>query len=236
MKCNHCGANLDPNLPYCQVCGAPNPNYTSSDYDDLRAETDDLTDYSQDPYYDQPVKREKQPGASNTLVIVVAIVCAAAVVVAALYFFVFRNSSTSQSSSGSSSIQSESPKSQSRNSSSNSDSDSDSDSSNSSSDANWMNRSYILPNSNSEYLSSSDISGFSSKECNYAKNEIYARRGRLFKSSELQNYFDKKSWYHGYIDPVEFDKYHEGDLNDYERHNVDLLTQRESDLGVYNPN
>jgi hypothetical protein len=234
MKCNHCGANLDPNLPYCQVCGAPNPNYTSADYDDLRAETDDLTDYSQDPYYDQPVKREKQPGASNTLVIIVAIVCAAAVAVTALYFLMFRKSSaqTSASSGSTQSESSDSGSSSSKNKSSNS-SSSSSSSNSSSSSSNWMNRTYILPDSTSEYLSSSDISGFSAKECNYALNEIYAREGRRFKAAELQNYFDSKSWYNGTIDPDDFDNNYE--LSDIERANVELLKNAMDARGGYTP-
>ena len=234
MKCNHCGANLDPNLPYCQVCGAPNPNYTSADYDDLRAETDDLTDYSQDPYYDQPVKREKQPGASNTLVIIVAIVCAAAVAVTALYFLMFRKSSaqTSASSGSTQSESSDSGSSSSKNKSSNS-SSSSSSSNSSSSSSNWMNRTYILPDSTSEYLSSSDISGFSAKECNYALNEIYAREGRRFKAAELQNYLDSKSWYNGTIDPDDFDNNYE--LSDIERANVELLKNAMDARGGYTP-
>ena len=234
MKCNHCGANLDPNLPYCQVCGAPNPNYTSADYDDLRAETDDLTDYSQDPYYDQPVKREKQPGASNTLVIIVAIVCAAAVAVTALYFLMFRKSSaqTSASSGSTQSESSDSGSSSSKNKSSNS-SSSSSSSNSSSSSSNWMNRTYILPDSTSEYLSSSDISGFSAKECNYALSEIYAREGRRFKAAELQNYFDSKSWYNGTIDPDDFDNNYE--LSDIERANVELLKNAMDARGGYTP-
>lgn len=234
MKCNHCGANLDPNLPYCQVCGAPNPNYTSADYDDLRAETDDLTDYSQDPYYDQPVKREKQPGASNTLVIIVAIVCAAAVAVTALYFLMFRKSSaqTSASSGSTQSESSDSGSSSSKNKSSNS-SSSSSSSNSSSSSSNWMSRTYILPDSTSEYLSSSDISGFSAKECNYALNEIYAREGRRFKAAELQNYFDSKSWYNGTIDPDDFDNNYE--LSDIERANVELLKNAMDARGGYTP-
>ncbi|MGI6555767.1 MAG: YARHG domain-containing protein [Pseudoramibacter sp.] len=234
MKCNHCGANLDPNLPYCQVCGAPNPNYTSADYDDLRAETDDLTDYSQDPYYDQSVKREKQPGASNTLVIIVAIVCAAAVAVTALYFLMFRKSSaqTSVSSGSTQSESSDSGSSSSKNKSSNS-SSSSSSSNSSSSSSNWMSRTYILPDSTSEYLSSSDISGFSAKECNYALNEIYAREGRRFKAAELQNYFDSKSWYNGTIDPDDFDNNYE--LSDIERANVELLKNAMDARGGYTP-
>ena len=96
-----------------------------------------------------------------------------------------------------------------------------------------MNRTYILPDSTSEYLSSSDISGFSAKECNYALNEIYAREGRRFKGAELQNYFDSKSWYNGTIDPDDFDNNYE--LSDIERANVELLKNAMDARGGYTP-
>ena len=38
---------------------------------------------------------------------------------------------------------------------------------------------YIFPESNTRYLTDEEISGYSSKELELAKNEIYARRGRL---------------------------------------------------------
>ena len=50
---------------------------------------------------------------------------------------------------------------------------------------------YIFPNSDTEYLTKSDLSGMSKSEINLAKNELYARHGRKFKSKELQEYFDK---------------------------------------------
>ena len=96
-----------------------------------------------------------------------------------------------------------------------------------------MSRTYILPDSTSEYLSSSDISGFSAKECNYALNEIYAREGRRFKATELQNYFDSKSWYNGTIDPDDFDNNYE--LSDIERANVELLKNAMDARGGYTP-
>lgn len=43
---------------------------------------------------------------------------------------------------------------------------------------------YILPNSNVEYLTEADIAELTLQEINYAKNEIYARHGRRFKSQE----------------------------------------------------
>ena len=83
---------------------------------------------------------------------------------------------------------------------------------------------YIIPDSNSRYLTESDISGLSLQQLNYAKNEIYARRGRKFDSVELQEYFGSKSWYHGTIEPSQFTN---DMLNDYEIKNADLLSARE---------
>jgi len=83
---------------------------------------------------------------------------------------------------------------------------------------------YIIPDSNSRYLTESDISGLSLQQLNYAKNEIYARRGRKFDSVELQEYFGSKSWYRGTIEPSQFAN---DMLNDYEIKNADLLSARE---------
>ena len=87
---------------------------------------------------------------------------------------------------------------------------------------------YIIPESASKLLAVADIQNLSVKELNYARNEIYARRGRRFKSQELQNYFDAKSWYHGIYDPEEFDEmYSDSMLNEYEKKNADFLRDQE---------
>ncbi len=86
---------------------------------------------------------------------------------------------------------------------------------------------YIIPDSDSRYLTDADIEGLSLKEINYAKNEIYARRGRRFDSQELQNYFNSKSWYVGKYDPADFDKNYSGTLNDYEKKNAEFLSEKE---------
>lgn len=83
---------------------------------------------------------------------------------------------------------------------------------------------YILPTSDSEKLTRADIENLSLQEINYAKNEIYARHGRRFKSKELQNYFDSKSWYSGTIAPNDFD---ESVLSKIEKANVKLLVDEE---------
>lgn len=83
---------------------------------------------------------------------------------------------------------------------------------------------YILPDSDSCYLSEYDISGLSWQELCYARNEIYARHGRMFQSAELTNYFATKSWYFGYVTPADFST---SVFNEYEKANVSLLDQYE---------
>ena len=83
---------------------------------------------------------------------------------------------------------------------------------------------YILPNSNVEYLTEADIAELTLQEINYAKNEIYARHGRRFKSQELMDYFTSKTWYEGIYDPDDFDtNYSDDALNDYEKKNAEFL-------------
>ena len=65
---------------------------------------------------------------------------------------------------------------------------------------------YIFYDSDTRYLTDEDLRGLSSWELKIARNEIYARRGRLFNDSSLQNYFDSCSWYNGYISPNSFNE------------------------------
>lgn len=55
--------------------------------------------------------------------------------------------------------------------------------------------SYILPHSSTQLLTYNDIRGLSSYQLKLARNEIYARHGRMFTDSSLQSYFNSKSWY-----------------------------------------
>lgn len=86
---------------------------------------------------------------------------------------------------------------------------------------------YILPESNSRYLTDADVARLSLKEINYAKNEIYARHGRKFDSPELQNYFNSKKWYKGTVDPDDFST---NVFNNYERENIRFLVQKEESI------
>lgn len=75
---------------------------------------------------------------------------------------------------------------------------------------------YILPYSDSTYLTKSDLAGLTKRDLRIARNEIYARYGYVFDSKDLQNYFNSQSWY--YPNPS-----YNGALSAVEKHNVDLI-------------
>lgn len=85
---------------------------------------------------------------------------------------------------------------------------------------------YILPDSNSRKLKKSDLAGMTAQQLSYAKNEIYARHGRVFKSSELQDYFNEKDWYE------ENDDFKDEDLSKKEAENTEFIDayQKDNDL------
>lgn len=93
-------------------------------------------------------------------------------------------------------------------------------------DADIKDNEYILTNSSSDKLSKRDLKNLSKEELRLARNEIYARHGRLFQDEELQSYFDSKSWYEGFIPAEEFSDSEE--LNSIERKNILLIKEYES--------
>ena len=87
---------------------------------------------------------------------------------------------------------------------------------------------FILPDSSSRTYTASELSKFSDYELFIARNEIYARYGRKFQSSDLQSYFDSKSWYHGTLSAGEFD---ESILSDVELANAATILSVEESRG-----
>ena len=85
---------------------------------------------------------------------------------------------------------------------------------------------YILPDSDSRKLKKSDLAGMTAQQLSYAKNEIYARHGRVFKSSELQDYFNEKDWYE------KNDDFKDEDLSKKEAENTKFIDayQKDNDL------
>lgn len=83
---------------------------------------------------------------------------------------------------------------------------------------------YILPDAAKHVYTAAELSGLSREELRIARNEIYARHGRMFKSDDLNQYFSGKSWYHGDTAPDRFDM---AVLNQNEKDNLKVIQHTE---------
>ena len=75
---------------------------------------------------------------------------------------------------------------------------------------------------NEVYYTAEDFADCSNTILKLAKNEIYARHGRMFLDKELYTYFLTRMWYEPKYTPEEFD---DSCLNDCERANLKLLLE-----------
>lgn len=92
----------------------------------------------------------------------------------------------------------------------------------------WSNS--IMPDTYSRYIDESDLYIFSSSEIRLIRNEIFARHGRIFESSDLVNYFSGKSWYVPLYSAEEFDADWGRYLTEYELANLDVIVAYEAKL------
>lgn len=86
---------------------------------------------------------------------------------------------------------------------------------------------YILPDSDRRLLTEEDLVGLDEERLILARNEIYARHGRMFKDEMIQSWFDAQSWYKGTIPPEEFS---EDTLSDTEQKNAERILAYEKGL------
>ena len=92
---------------------------------------------------------------------------------------------------------------------------------------------FIFPDSYKRYLTGDDINQLENEESvRIAINEIYARRGRIFNSDDLNERFLSTEWYEAVTPPEEFDSNQDFYLNDYERENILLLDTYRNDTFV----
>lgn len=99
-----------------------------------------------------------------------------------------------------------------------------------SSNSSATNNSFIFANSDSSYISKSDVKDLSDSELELALNEIYAKRGWIFTDSELAAYFNSQSWYTPHYTSSEFSK--NVTFNEYEQANIQLIINEEKSRGI----
>ena len=78
----------------------------------------------------------------------------------------------------------------------------------------------LFPQTAERYFTAEDFADCPEDILVLAKNEIYARHGRMFLDREIYGYFLTRMWYEPMYAPEEFD---ESCLNEYEKANIELL-------------
>ena len=87
---------------------------------------------------------------------------------------------------------------------------------------------YVFSDSDIRLIAEWELDGLDKFELDIARNEIFARHGRMFNRSDLQNYFDSCSWYSGCIAA---DVFSVECLNDVEKANAELILNYEKEMG-----
>lgn len=90
------------------------------------------------------------------------------------------------------------------------------------------NSNFIIEGSDSGYFGETFLEGFSAWDCRLARNEIYARHGKIFKDEALQTYFNSFSgiWY-----TPEYEDVPDSMLNQWEIDNVKTIIGYEEKMG-----
>lgn len=87
---------------------------------------------------------------------------------------------------------------------------------------------YVLPDSSSRTYSESELRDLTNYELYIARNEIFARHGRMFNNEDLQAYFGSKDWYHPTVAADDFD---ESVFNSSEKQNIETMAKIENERG-----
>ena len=88
---------------------------------------------------------------------------------------------------------------------------------------------YIIPGTDSRYITEADLVHLSAYDILLARNEIYARHGYIFNNEELDAYFRSKSWYIPSVSGLDFtEEYAAQVFNEYEMVNIGTIVQYEN--------
>lgn len=93
------------------------------------------------------------------------------------------------------------------------------------------NAGFIFADSDSRYLEEFEIYALTQEEMRIARNEIYARHGRIFNDEALNEYFLALDWYTPLYSAEEMDEMGDDIFNEYEYYNKNLIAEIEEELG-----
>lgn len=92
---------------------------------------------------------------------------------------------------------------------------------------------FVIADSSSRYITEEELAALSETELMIARNEIYARHGRMFNNQDLNAYFNTKPWYQPTVSGEEFtEEYASGVFNEIEITNISTIVNYEKAHGL----
>ncbi len=92
---------------------------------------------------------------------------------------------------------------------------------------------FVIADSSSRYITEEELANLSETELMIARNEIYARHGRMFNNQDLNTYFNTKPWYQPTVSGEEFtEEYASGVFNEIEIANIATIVNYEKAHGL----
>lgn len=90
---------------------------------------------------------------------------------------------------------------------------------------------YVIADSDTRYITTDDLKGMTANQCRLACNEIFARKGRIFTSKTISDYFNAMPWYEGTVEGSYFDSHQSTYLTDIEVANASTILRYERSMG-----
>ena len=91
---------------------------------------------------------------------------------------------------------------------------------------------FVLIDSDVTLTNEEELDTLENWQIRVARNEIFARIGRIFESQDMKEYFDNQEWYEGIIPAATFDAKRDEYMNSIELENMNIITKYEKDYGI----
>lgn len=221
MKCTNCGKELAPTAKFCNSCGT---KVVVEEVVDSGYQTENSTKEDNKTFQ----TKSKGNGDKKSIFIVIGIFFVAALV----GFLVKGMMNPPASGNNPDYVQNENAEDEMNQEQMDEESNTEGDSELpvvDTTEENVLPQGYLLAESNTRLLTVRDLEGFTAEQCRIARNEIYARHGRIFKDEALAAHFGACDWYRPTIQPEAFNE--EAVLNQYEKANRDLIVDYEKAKG-----
>ena len=92
--------------------------------------------------------------------------------------------------------------------------------------------SFVFPDSDVRQVTDSDLDMLTEEQIRIARNELFARRGRVFESKDMKSYFESQDWYSPTVAAQTFDANRGSYMNSVELENMKIINAYEKRHGL----